>query len=120
MNYTTEQIEDAFRLLRQIARFTDPMEAENDDNAETLSRVWRHAKAILKAPKPSPASRRSSGPSRLVVAIDFGNAAMLHVDDAAKALRDFAARLENSGNFTPNEWKIRDDNGNTVGSAKLT
>jgi hypothetical protein len=48
--------------------------------------------------------------------IELENDAMQTMRDVSRALRELANRLERDGEQGPGEGKIRDDNGNTVGS----
>lgn len=50
--------------------------------------------------------------------IEMGNDAMMRASDVAKALREVATTLENER--TRKEGRIRDANGNTVGSWRKT
>jgi hypothetical protein len=54
----------------------------------------------------------------LTLNIETGNAAMLTPADVAGALRDVADKIEHSGYH--DEGRVRDENGNTVGSWDLS
>jgi hypothetical protein len=56
---------------------------------------------------------------RFVIEIHLGNEAMTHSEDVATALRDVANRVEDMYTDMPWSIRVRDINGNTVGSATL-
>jgi hypothetical protein len=56
---------------------------------------------------------------RLVVEIDLGNDAMRDMLDVSTALYDAATRVAGLAPDIPWSLRVRDDNGNTVGSMTL-